>query len=183
MYVSVPTNNNGTGLDLSSMVVHWDALGSDSSAPKVVKITIETSASVDFQIVQTRSVRVLSEKLRTDSTNFFRMALDKSYSPFTLAKLYVRVRTVGEDERHSAWSNPNPEWTIASECGNRGYLDTSIFTNTSTDPLSWKCQECPAGANCDGPITWKKSQQRLDSGVYLENYQIYLLNAHFPARA
>ena len=64
---------------------------------------------------------------------------------FTMAKLYVRVRTVGTDGRHGEWSNPNPEWAIAIECGDSNYLDTSIFTNTSSDPMTWTCQKCPEG--------------------------------------
>jgi hypothetical protein len=67
----------------------------------------------------------------------------------------VRLRTVGEDGRHGEWSNSNPEWMVASECGDNNYLDISIFTSSPTDPSTWTCQPCPEGANCDGPITWK----------------------------
>ena len=137
--VSVAPMQNNT-FNFSNIKVHWKAYtSSTASTSNVIYVTIEISNTVDFQSVKSYSVPFVQSNVIVDLT------LDKFYLPFTLAKLYVRVRTVGIDIRHSEWSNPNPEWTIASDCGDSRYLDIHIFTNASTDPLTWTCQECPEG--------------------------------------
>ena len=137
--VGADLHNNTMVLNYSKIQVHWKKYGIETDTYQVVRLDIETSSAVDFLVKKEISVQPNKDK------NYVMMDLDASYLPFTMAKLYVRVRTVGMDGRHGEWSNPNPEWAIAIECGDSNYLDTSIFTNTSSDPMTWTCQKCPEG--------------------------------------
>ena len=137
--VGADLHNKTMVLNYSKIQVHWKKYGIETDTYQVVRLDIETSSAVDFLVKKEISVQPNKDK------NYVMMDLDASYLPFTMAKLYVRVRTVGMDGRHGEWSNPNPEWAIAIECGDSNYLDTSIFTNTSSDPMTWTCQKCPEG--------------------------------------
>jgi flagellar basal body-associated protein FliL len=85
--------------------------------------------------------------------------------------LYFRVRIVNEEGgrvRRGSFSTRNDAYTIASVCGDHGYLQTHKNNNLSESPLSIflakntneedvpNCKVCPEGANCRGARTFSQ---------------------------
>ena len=82
--------------------------------------------------------------------------------------VYFRVRVVNEqggEIRRGLFSTRNDAWTIASVCGDYGYLQThknnnllesplKIFSVENSDELVPACKICPEGANCRGSRTF-----------------------------
>merc|ERR1711871_1470455 len=61
------------------------------------------------------------------------------------AQVFVRVSEPGAE----SWSVPTKAWVTTETC-----LDTQYLEDTSPDPQSWQCQDCPDGAYCVGPVIW-----------------------------
>ena len=68
--------------------------------------------------------------------------------------LFVRMRTISLEQRHSVWSPINLPWRVASGCSKKQFLDTQFEGAVVESPLSWKCKACPAGAYCEGNILY-----------------------------
>ena len=68
-------------------------------------------------------------------------------TPLALAVVYVRVRAVGGE-----WSLVSLKWTTAGTCD-----IVNQYLSTDNTLSAWKCQQCPAGAYCQGAdVTWSK---------------------------
>ena len=61
------------------------------------------------------------------------------------AQVFVRVSEPGAE----SWSVPTKAWVTTETC-----LDTQYLEDTSPDPQSWQCQDCPEGAYCVGSVIW-----------------------------
>ena len=61
------------------------------------------------------------------------------------AQVFVRVSEPGAE----SWSVPTKAWVTTETC-----LDTQYLEDTSPDPQSWQCQDCPEGAYCVGSVVW-----------------------------
>ena len=61
------------------------------------------------------------------------------------AQVFVRVSEPGAE----SWSVPTKAWVTTGIC-----LDSQYLEDTSPDPQSWQCQDCPEGAYCVGSVVW-----------------------------
>ena len=61
------------------------------------------------------------------------------------AQVFVRVSEPGAE----SWSVPTKAWVTTETC-----LDSQYLEDTSHDPQSWQCQDCPEGAYCGRSVVW-----------------------------
>jgi hypothetical protein len=77
--------------------------------------------------------------------------------PIEIIDIYFRVSI----KDANVWSPPSKTWTVATDCGAFQYLDDRspmyaqaegleppIPSHKESDPSSWRCEPCPAGASC-----------------------------------
>ena len=69
--------------------------------------------------------------------------------------VYLRIRTISAELRHSAWSSIAPAWKVAKDCSKKQFLNTQFGAAQMRLPLSWSCEPCPKGAFCEGNIMYK----------------------------
>ena len=69
--------------------------------------------------------------------------------------LYVRLRTISEEQRHSVWSSIALPWRVAGDCSKQQFLNTIFDGATFDHPLSWTCNACPEGSFCEGDIMYR----------------------------
>ena len=79
---------------------------------------------------------------------------NSQWGPLWQQVLYIRLRTVSDDARHSMWSTVTLPWRTASECSPTQFLNTVFDEATLLEPLSWRCQDCPLGSYCEGDILY-----------------------------
>eukprot|EP00945_MAST-04E_sp_MAST-4E-sp1_P003421 g3421.t1 len=121
------------GINLFVMALKW----SDQS--NVGSYEVQWSENLEF-----------GDKANMTRTNAPEIELEVPNSLATNV-VYVRVKKVKLGEA-SDWSVVSTAWTTTSTCDIANqYLDAA-----SSDPLQWKCAECPEGASCIGDTTWKE---------------------------
>ena len=137
-----------------SWVTVKDVIDSDS---RVKSLEIQWSKTSKFSVGEdTKFLLVPAPKLGTGShiinlgnngTNYFQ-ALWKQV-------LYVRLRTISEELRHSVWSSIALPWRVAGDCSKQQFLNTIFDGATFDHPLSWTCNACPEGSFCEGDIMYR----------------------------
>ena len=149
------SETNMSLLNYSHAIIHWDTFKDDKKNSIVAELHVEWSNNLDFPVLETKSKRIpySNEKIRSEPG---KISVDMgSDIPNLLSKvLFVRLRTMLYNGRPGAWSAPNNKWMTTRNCKEKSYLDVSIFTNRSFDPMEWTCQACPPGSKCAGDITW-----------------------------
>jgi hypothetical protein len=75
--------------------------------------------------------------------------------------IYARVRAIhatSEAKTYGEWSTTSEKWlSTVDACGR-----SDLFLNCSRNdnPAEWRCDECPVGAFCEGPVRWSQVKAR-----------------------
>ena len=119
---------------------NWDEYEMQHSTDELFPENIKTNTTGDYRFEYNKE------------TNTFHFEVNASRK-FSDEVVYVRVRKISNPS--SGWSPISQGWTIASTCEYVSqYLNSSRINGR--DFISWKCDECPEGADCVGAdVTWK----------------------------
>ena len=127
--------------DLKSLFINWE--------PEDVLVNVTTARDIQFKSILTRS---------TIPPKMGKLAITFDIPIYLIEEtLFVRIDSSRYDycdarqQNKQNISDVKLDFLKASSCS-----DDFFLNNHASNPFKWRCQKCPPGAACYGPVVWNE---------------------------